>query len=268
MEDMKSVLNNELLTGQNKDLATNSTYRTIRILEVLSYYQGITLEELAPILELSKATLSRFLQTLSEMEYIEKSVDNKYFLTPKLFAAASRSLSETELSKIALPYMEDMSYRTGETSLLAIRDGNSALYLTRIESKYNLKFYEGIGMKIPLYCTAMGKVLLTGVDKEELDRFFATEQLIPYTEKTIVDKAELLKDLEEVRRKGFSVCESEYEDGNRSIAVPVYNHVNKIIAALGITWPLFRETSEKFQTGLESVQKYASKISMLMGQSK
>jgi IclR family KDG regulon transcriptional repressor len=245
-------------------LKTNSTFRTMCILESLAGNQGSTLEELAPIVELSRPTLFRFLQVLVKMGYVEKNQDNRYFLTPKLFTVASRSLPETELSRIAQPYMEDMSYRTGETSILSILDGNSALYLIKIESKYNRKFYERIGKKVPLYCTS-GKILLAGMDDETLDRYFATEKLIPYTEKTITDEAELRKQIAEIREKGYSISDSEYESGHRSIAAPIYDHEHKVIASLSITWPMFRETSEKFISGLEYLLKVAKQISKIMG---
>ncbi len=246
------------------NIATNSTFRTMRILEALACHQGSTLEELAPIVELSRPTLFRFLQVLVTMGYAEKNEDNRYFLTPQLFTIASRSLPETELSRIAQPYMEDMSYRTGETSILSILDGNFALYLIKIESKYNLKFYERIGKKVPLYCT-FGKILLAGMDDESLDRYFSTEQLIPYTDKTITDEKQLRKQIKEIREKGYGISDSEYESGHRSIAAPIFDHEHKVIASLSITWPMFRETSEKFMSGLEYLLKVAKQISKIMG---
>jgi len=120
--------NDEVIKG----LETNSTFRTMNIIEVMSVNNNLTLEELAPKASLSKPTLFRFLSTLCEIGYVTKNIDNRYSLTYKIFAVASKSLPETELSRISQPFMENISYRTGETSILGVLDGNSVLYLNKI----------------------------------------------------------------------------------------------------------------------------------------
>lgn len=250
--------------NESSSMDSNSTFRTMRIIEELSLHPDVTLDEIAPSVSLSRPTVFRFLQVLQKMDYVEKNKDNRYSLTPKLFSVASRSLPETELSKIAQPYMEDMSYRTGETSILSILDGNSAMYLVKIESKYNLKFYERPGKKIPLYCS-VNKILLSGMDDEALNRYFASEQLIPYTANTVTDEQKLRSQLKEIREKGFAITESEYESGHRAIGVPIFGVNHSVIASLSLTWPMFRDTSEKLINGLEYLQKVGKQISILMG---
>ncbi|MGP1508596.1 MAG: IclR family transcriptional regulator [Sphaerochaeta sp.] len=257
--------NNKQKEINEESLDSNSTYRTMKILETLSVNPNLNLDELAPLVKLSKPTLFRFLHVLSEIGYIEKNRDNRYSITPKLFKIASRSLAETELSRIAQPYMEDFSLRTGETVILTVLDSNSALYLNKIESKYEIKFYERIGKRVPLYCTSAGKILLSGFSDEDFERYLASEQLIPYTQNTIVDKQILRKNIQEIREKGFVVTESEHESGHKSIAAPIFDREHKIIASMSITWPLFRNSTEKIISSLDLLQKYTHQISILMG---
>lgn len=247
------------------DLATNSTYRTLNILKALAYHKEATLEELAPFVDLSRPTLFRFLVVLQRMGYVAKNKDNRYSLTPMLFAIASRSIEDVELNRIAKPFLEDMCFDTGETSLLGILNDDAVLYLTKVESKYNVRFHERLGKMTPLYCTALGKVLLAGMSDEELYDYLAKEKLIPYTNNTIVDPIKLKEHIKLTRERGYSEVLSEYEQDIHALGCPVFDHDGKVIAAVSINWPLFRETPDKFETCLARLKSVARTISILMG---
>ena len=127
----KDNLDEELMVEDESlsDLHTNSVYRTLRILESLSYNMGRTLEELAPITGLARPTLYRFLTILTRMGYVSKNKDNRYRLTPRLFTVAAHSIDDVELSRIVKPFMEDLSFETGETTILGIRDDDEMLHI-------------------------------------------------------------------------------------------------------------------------------------------
>ncbi len=249
------------------DLSTNSVFRTLSILESLSYHKGLTLEELVPIVGLSRPTLFRFLSILQRMEYVEKDINNRYRLTPKIFKVASRSIDDVELSRISRPFIEDLSFDTGETTIVTIRDNNEQIHLQKVESRYTARFYERIGKRTPLYCTASGKVLLAGMDEDQLSQYLATEKLIPYTINTVTDPATLRQQISKTREDGYNEVISEYEQDIHTLACPIYEHDGSIIAAVSINWPSFRETPGKRDICLEKLQKVALQISHIMGYS-
>lgn len=250
---------------ESSDLSSNSVYRTLRILESLSYNHGLTLEELAPIVNLARPTLFRFLAVLQKLDYVEKNKDNRYKLTAKLFSVAAHSVDDVELSRIAKPFMEDLCFNTGETTILGILDDDSALHLRKIESRYEARFYERIGKRSPLYCTAMGKMLLASMDDEAFSRYLSKERLVPYTIHTITDPVLLRQHVDMIREQGFSETISEYEQDIHSLSCPIYNHDGKIIAAVSINWPLFRETPEKREVCLNGLMHVARSVSTIMG---
>jgi len=266
---MKSTtLNNDDVNEKEElteDLSKNAVYRTLRILESLSVNQGKTLDELAPIVGLSCPTLFRFLLVMQKMDYVEKNEDNRYRLKPKLFAVATRSIEDVELTRIARPYMEDTSYETGETTVLGIRDGDSVLHVQKIISKYNTRFYERVGKRNPLYCTTMGKMLLAGMSDEEFDEYLSRERLIPYTSNTITDPEKLKKNILLIKERGYAESVSEFEQGIHGLACPIWDNDGDIIAAIDINWPLFRETPDKMGECLKRLKAIALQISVLMG---
>lgn len=254
-----------MISEDFSDLSTNSVYRTLKILESLSYHKGLILEELAPIVQLSRPTLFRFLSVLQRMEYVEKDKNNRYRLTPKIFMVAARSIDDVELSRISRPFIEDLSFETGETTIVSILDNDSQLHLQKVESRYTARFYERIGKRAPLYCTASGKVLLAGMGEDDLSRYLSTERLIPYTMNTVTNPVVLLEQIEDIRRKGYCELVSEYEQDIHTLACPIFDHESQVIAAVSINWPTFREAPGKRDECLEKLKKVASQISQIMG---
>ncbi len=257
--------NNEEKIDDLSNLSTNSVYRTIKILESLSVNSGFTLEELAPVVGLAKPTLFRFLSILQKLDYVEKNRDNRYKLTSKLFSVACRSIDDVELSRIAKPFMEDLSFITGETSILCILEDNSALHVRTVFSRYEQRFYERIGKHSPLYCTSAGQILLSGLNEDDFLKYISKEVLIPYTSNTIKNPVQLRDVIKKIKENGYAESVSEYEQNIHGLACPIFDHDGKIIASLSINWPLFRETEGKRDFCLENLIKASSDISTNMG---
>lgn len=265
MQEDEILDSSEKMTDDLTDLSTNSVYRTLNILESLSCHQGLILEELAPIVGLSRATLFRFLSVLQRMEYVEKDKNNRYRLTPRIFMVAARSIDDVELSRISKPFIEDLSFDTGETTIISILDDDSQLHLQKVESRYTARFYERIGKRTPLYCTASGKVLLAGMDEEQFNSYLSKVRLIPYTMNTVTDPCVLREQIEKIRKDGYCELTGEYEQDIHTLACPIVDHDNKIIAAVSINWPTFRETADKRDVCLEKLKNVAKQISQIMG---
>ena len=267
MKEEKNKDENSLNATEDlsSDLSTNSVYRTLRILESLSVNQGKTLEELSPIVELSRPTLFRFLVILQKLGYVEKNQDNRYRLTPKLFVISSKSIEDVELTQIAKPYLEDMCFDMGETTILGILDGYSVLHLKKVESKYETRFYERVGKRNPLYCTTMGKILLSGMNEMDFSNYLQRERMIPYTKNTITDPEKLREVVESIRIQGYAESFSEFEQDIHSLACPVFDHDSKVVAAISINWPSFREVPGKTEECLTRLKAVAMQVSVLMG---
>jgi len=252
-------------SSKQDQYSTSAVIRTLSLLEILVDNPGANLEQLTAKADFSRATVFRFLQTLQSQNYISKDDDGKYFLTTKLFTLGTRSLGQVELSRLAKPFMEKLTFELAETCILGIRDGDSIVYIDRVESKYSTNYFERIGKKVPLYCCSMGKMLLAHLPEQELTDFLNTTPLIAYTKHTITDRSRLNQQLAEIRETELSCSKEEYEEDQISISAPIYSYDKKVIAALCVCWPNFRHTQEKMERCKNYLVAIAKDVSAAMG---
>ena len=121
------------------------------------------------------------------------------------------------------------------------------------------------GSRLPAYCTSLGRVLLAGLPDAELDSYFSRVKLVAYTNRTVVDEAQLREIIADVRHKGYAVVEEELEIGLRSIAVPVRGASGSTMAALNVGAQAARITrSEVEQTFLPALLNAATELAVLL----
>ncbi len=239
--------------------------RTITVLEILSRYKSINLEQLAKETDLPKATLLRFLGTLVSLGYVYRDPYDLYSLTLKMFSVGSHSLENIDLNRIARPIAEQLAEELGETVHMGIREDLSAIYVLKVESHFTIRMHSRVGKSIPLYCTAIGKTLLSDIDEAERKELIKKIKLVPFTPNTLRTSAALEKELDEITHNGWAMDREEHEEGVSCICAPVRDHTGKVIAAISVSWPMFRFEEEKRQSYIKTIQTAAGRISGLMG---
>jgi IclR family KDG regulon transcriptional repressor len=148
---------------------------------------------------------------------------------------------------------------------LAILAEGEAVYIDKMESFNTIRMYSAIGKRVPLYCTAVGKVLLMEKEDWEIRELFKNRELVPCTANTIIQLEELMDELAEVRRRGWAEDNQEHEEGIRCIAAPVYDYRNKIIAAVSTSGLKTIITPERNEEIAGYVMEAALNISKRMG---
>lgn len=247
------------------DKQISAVSRTMRVLETLSRYKGINLEQLAKKTDLPKATLLRFLSTLTSLGYVYRDPGDSYALTLKMFAVGSHSLEHIDLSRVARPVAEELAETLGETVHMGILEETAAVYIMKIESRYTIRMHSRIGKAIPLYCTAIGKLLLANLEAGERKSLLNQQKLVPFTPNTINTLPKLEKELAEIVHNGWAMDREEHETGISCIGAPVKDHTGKTVAALSVSWPMFRYEQGRFQEYVAEIQKAAQRISRLLG---
>jgi len=243
----------------------SSAERTLSILEHLANHHKINLEQLANETSLPKATLHRFLNTLVTLGYVFRDPYDQYSLTLKMFSVGSKGLSHMDIAQDARPIAMQLGERLGETVHMGVLDQDMAMYIMKMESKYTIRMYSRVGKRIPLYCTAIGKVLLSGMDPQILSHTLDHLRLVPFTEHTITDRSVLEHELQKIRDSGYGEDRQEHEEGIRCIAAPVFDHTGQVIAGLSVSWPLFRFDEDHCDGYVSAVIESARAISSLMG---
>jgi len=139
------------------------------------------------------------------------------------------------------------------------------MYLAKEESSQTIRMISYVGKRAPLYCTALGKVLLAYIPEEERKKILGEKMLPRLTENTITDKRELEKELDKVKEQGFALDREENEKDVRCIAAPIRNYQGEVIAAISISSPIFR-IDKNIQNNLKgTLLETSKKISKRLG---
>ncbi|MBB4952144.1 IclR family KDG regulon transcriptional repressor [Agrobacterium vitis] len=243
--------------------------KVFAVIEALAEERRVSLAELAQRAMTSKTTAHRLVQTMVELGYVEQdSETEKYGLTLKLFSMGARSLSEkADLMRIADQAMGVLSRATGEAVNLGILDDRDqrVVYIHKYDSAYGLSMKSTLGLRNPLHSTSLGKALLAWRDDDELRERIARMDLVKFAPNTITDPAFLLEALHRTRDNGFAEEVEESEAGVRCMAVPIFNHLGKPVAAISIAFPLFRFDEAKKQDYIDLLIAASTTASAALG---
>ncbi|MBW2004050.1 MAG: IclR family transcriptional regulator, partial [Deltaproteobacteria bacterium] len=190
--------------GNSKYSTAKTVIKAFDLLEALAKRQPAKATELATELGWTRSNLYRVLETLTSIGYVEKDNNSEYCLGIKLFVLGNCARRIDRLSEMARPYMVALGKLSEETVNLAIRHEDRVLYVDKIKSAHYLKLDQPIGKSDPLYCTALGKVLLSGLTDGQLKDLLSSLELVPYTKRTIVDPEVLLSEIHNIRKIGYA----------------------------------------------------------------
>lgn len=217
---------------------------------------GLSITDLANQFNVDKGNMSRLMQTLAKYGFAEKSaVSRKYILGPQIVQHSRTLLERTSLRDVAKPYLKQLVDSTGECAHLAILAQGQAFYIDQEESTNALRVTTDVGSLAPLYCTALGKIFLA------FTKTPIPDSLTAHTMRTITDESMLKRHLEIVRSQGFSLDDEEWNLGVRCIAVPVFDHRDKCVAAIGISGPTTRLSLEKLSQISNSIIETGKELS-------
>jgi IclR family transcriptional regulator, KDG regulon repressor len=232
-------------------------------------YDGVRIKDISEKLSLGKSTVHRILSTLMAYGYVEQSPDNrKYRLGWKLFEVGSVIPRQRNLNNIDLKILWELCERYEETVNFGIRTYDRVAIIAKTDPQRVL-FKAGpyLGEHEPLHATALGKVLISDLGEDELNKLFAEKTLGRYTSNTITDLVELKEHLLQVCEQGYAIDNEELSIGLTCIAMPVYNYSNEIIAALSISGPTFRMNFSKITSCKEGLKRSCDQLSTFFGSS-
>ena len=214
-----------------------SVDRTFNILELLAANpNGLSVGSVGSRLDLHKSTVSRLLQVLKHRGYVDKDPSTgQYRIGLKFIELAASQLENVELRLEARSPMHALAQGTGNTVFLAVERGPEAVYIDKTEAFNSLKRYSIIGTSVPLYCTALGKALLTGKPEAELEAFFETAEIVPRGPNTLLDPDSIKADLQICAARGYTIDNEENEAGVRCLGAPVCDYRGRTVAAVSVS---------------------------------
>jgi DNA-binding IclR family transcriptional regulator len=221
--------------------------------------------ELGKRLDLHKSTVSRILTTLQEEGLVsQNSETGKYRLGVGLVSLAGVALGRLNVRGVSQPHLNGLVELSQETVNVVVRDGRECVNVERVASPKQIRYVGWIGRRMPLHCTAAGKVLLAFMEQPERDALLHGP-LTKYTPKTITKKSEMENDLSRVCQQGYAVVHEEFEDEFSAIAAPVFNHTRKVAGAISISGPTYRMGPGQIDNFIQPLLETANTASAEMG---
>ncbi len=240
-----------------------------RGLEVIRSFSAATpqqtLSEVAARTGLTRAGARRILLTLQTLGYVES--DGRLFrLTARILDLGFAYLSSMPIWDLAEPVMEALVEEVKESCSAAVLEGQDIVYVLRVPTHKIMRNTLGVGSRLPAYCTSLGRVLLAGLDDEEVLKRLKTARPRALTKHTLTDTEALLAKVQQARRQGWSLVNQELEEGLISLAAPITDRSGRVIAALNLSGQANRTNAKVAQeTLLPALLRAARTVSQRLG---
>ena len=249
---------------------SDSVQSLVRALSIINKLagadEGLALTKLAQSVGLAPSTAHRLLTTLEQERYVQFDAEERtWSIGVQAFIAGSAFLRARNLVAVARPYMRALMEDCRETVNLAIEDNDEAMYLSQVECRQMMRAQAKQGARVPLYCSSVGKALLSGLSESELARILRRRPIRPLTAKTIASKSALRSELAVTRERGFAVDDEEHAVGLRCVAALIFNELGESVAAISISGPTARISKANIARLGDQVRRKADEITAQLG---
>ena len=220
-----------------EEAAEDSSFaRGLRVLLTVADRGEIRADELSTLLDTPISTIYRYLRTLTEFGFTERS-EAGYRLGPRLVIDSGEQVTAEALIRAADPILVDLAEATGETAVISRRVGLAAMRLHQVESPHPLRVSLDPGTTSPLHAGALSRVLLAYAPDDVIEAVI--DAGLPALTPTTPDAARLRAELEAILAAGIAESQGESIDGSVAVAAPILR-ADGIVAAVGVIGPASR----------------------------
>ncbi len=242
--------------------AVSPTLRAFALLErIATADEPPTLEELTRASGLPKPTVHRILHLLMRGGLVEREGrDKRYAVGARLCALSLEVQMRSPRRRERHAILARLVEAVGETCNFTMLDGNEVVYLERVETSANVRLHMKAGSRVPLHCTASGKLLLSAMPSAQMRRLLGPGPLARYTERTVVSLDALERELAKIRATGVGTDVGEYLDGSVCLAVAVRDPLGRTHATIAVHGPAPRMSLKKGYAFLPAMRDAAAAI--------
>ncbi|MBB3189946.1 IclR family transcriptional regulator [Halomonas cerina] len=247
----------------SKDTSTNTTLlRAIRLLEEIATADySISAADLDKRLDIPKPTIHRLLKQLEDQQLITRDLDGRHLLPgPRLHRMAMGTLANESLKAPRRLLLERLAREVGETCNLSLLDGHELLYYDRVETNWPVRVQLTPGSRLPLHCTASGKLFLALMPPHRRRTLLSSLTLDTHTPYTLTSVSALEEHLAQIARDRLSTDNEEFIQGMVAIAVPIYDQVGHMQATLAIHAPRLRHSIDSLLEWAPLMRQVASEL--------
>jgi DNA-binding IclR family transcriptional regulator len=228
---------------------------------------GVT--EIAKALHFNKSTAYRIMETLKKFNFVEKNNQtSKYKIGPIVLKLAEHYYSNKLIVSVAKPFIQNLAKITGESIHLAVLANDSAVIVEQIMSDSRIVVNAKIGNAEPIQYSSVGKCLMAYLKKDDLDRILNVIVFKKYTEYSVKNREELIKQLETIRQQGYAIDNKEICEDIVCVAAPIFNSKGECTYSLGISGLASAMQGTHLKSIINNIKSTAASISYELGYSK
>ncbi len=246
---------------ESQDIKIKSLQKAIEVLNCFVKKPVLGVTEISEMLDLYKSNVHNILNTYKSMGFVEQDEESgKYRLSVGIFDL-SRALGDRyAITKIAQPYMQELSNITNDNVYLAVPHDGEVLYLEATYPANATHLMRSLfGKRAEMYCTGLGKAMLSNMPEEFIERYLE-QDFIQYTEQTITERVRLKKELLLTKKRGYAVDNMEHEFGVKCVALPIFDARGNVVAALSVSGASIEFTDTRIVEIAELEKQYVQMI--------
>lgn len=253
-----------MTTSPPASSGVQSLDRAFLLLEAVADAGGSArLTELAASTGFPLPTIHRIVRSLVVGGYLRQEPSRRYALGPRLIRLGDRAAQM--LGAWAVPYLGQLVAEIGETSNMAMLEGDEAVYVAQVPSPHSMRMFTEVGRRVSLHSTGVGKALLSRLADDRVLELLRRTGMPARTPMTITDPGAMLDELARIRERGYAVDDGEQESGVRCVALLVPEAPSS--AALSVSGPSSRVTIERVEVVLPVMRRVAAELSAEVGRS-
>ncbi len=217
---------------------------------------------------LPKPTLHRMLQQLETAGLLQREVDGRHYgMGTRLRRLAENLLFNDTLHGARHAVLRHLVDAVGESCNITALSGSEVVYLDRVETAAPLRFYLHPGSRVPVHCSASGKIFLAQMDAPQRRRLLTHGTLEAYTSKTLTDLKQIEREIARVRKDGYAIDNEEFLPGLLCIAALVPSASGPSNLCVAVQAPIMRLDLAKAKTLLPALQRAAESLSRIVSDS-
>ena len=245
--------------------ADTPAMRLFALLETIAARDHLySLQGLVEQTGLPKPTLHRMLQQLEASGLLQREVDGRHYgMGTRLRRLAENLLLNDSLHGARHTVLRRLVEEVGESCNITALSGSEVIYLDRVETAAPLRFYLHPGSRVPVHCSASGKIFLAQMGAAQRQRLLANGPLDAYTPKTLTEPAQIEREIARVRQDGFAVDNEEFLPGLLCIAALVPSASGPSNLCVALQAPVMRLDLAKAKTLLPALQRAAKALASI-----
>lgn len=236
-----------------------ATKVTFEIIDFLRKRNGAGVSEIADHLEKPTSTIHDHLRTLETEEYLIKD-DSEYRIGARFLELGEQARSRMKVYHLARPEVDELATKTGNHSNIMIEEHGRGVFLYKSKGENAVRLDTHAGMRVYLQTTALGKSILAFRPLEEVETILDRHGLPQITENSITSRDQLLKELDQIRERGYAIDDEERVQGMRCVAAPITTSEGKAVAAISVSGPKSRLQGEYLEETLPNMVLQSSNV--------